>query len=110
MGVSDADFHQIPSLGALAIHCRPLEFLFLLHTVAKVIFYKYPPQSLLLEHVQLVCLHVCCRNIIQSRNHLLALWCGLWEPLAYGPAGQRDTHHFYSHIVQACGVIYVAHN
>ena len=92
MGLSDADFHQIPSLGALAIHCRPLEFLFLLHTMAKVIFYKYPPQSLLLEHVQLVCLHVCCRNIIQSRNHLLALWCGLLEPLAYGPACQRDTH------------------
>ena len=92
MGVSDADFHQIPSLGALAIQCRPLEFLFLLHTMAKVIFYKYPSQSLLLEHLQLVCLHVGCRNTVQSRDHLLALWCGLSELLACGPARQRDTH------------------
>ena len=110
MGVSDADFHQIPSLGALAIHCRPLEFLFLLHTMAKAIFYKHPPQWLLWEHLRLVPLHVCCRNTVQSRHPLLALWCGLSEPLACGPALQRHTHHFRPHTVQACGIIYVAHN
>ena len=30
---------------------------------------------------------------------------GLWSCMP-----ERHTHHFYSHIVQACGIIYVAHN